>query len=85
MGTIKAVTACCNLATGIGLKEVPTWLHTFKIALLSPGGDREVWVSSNVPIHCAEQDVPILLGVSEFLSHFTVSACYRRHTVTLSW
>ncbi len=75
-----------SVTSGIEQKKLPTFLHTFRMELLSPEGDRVVWRSGDVLINCVEHNLPILLGYREFLRHFTVCAIhYGIQEVELTW
>ena len=75
-----------SVTSGIEQKKLPTFLHTFRIELLSPDGAKTVWQSKDVFINCVEHNPPILLGYREFLRHFVTCAIhYRAQEVEIAW
>jgi len=81
-GVESAVTA------GIGGYTVATYKHTFLLQLLSLKTGSVVWSSPPTLVECTEacaEECPPLLGVSDFLRHFTVTVDYPRNAVRLCW
>ncbi len=70
---------------GIESKEIDTWVHGFKIELLSPDRKSTIRkldvVGFTVEI---EHSYPIL-GTQMFLEHFKVSIDYKKKTIEIEW
>ena len=75
-----------SLICGIEQRSIPSYLHAFVIELFSPDGQRVVWRSPEVPVHCVEHEVSPILGFKEFLSQFKeLTVAYPANKFSLSW
>ena len=75
-----------SVTSGIEQKNVPTFLHTFRLELMAPDGSKAVWQSKDMLFNCVEHNPPILLGYREFLRHFVTCAIhYRAQEIDMAW
>jgi hypothetical protein len=72
-----------DVTAGIEGKQLLTYKHTFVLELLDPKEpEKVVWRSRQMLFECLNHDdFPPLLGVSDFLRHFTVANRGRRQRV----
>ena len=74
---LNGVGVSSTLSQGIAGMDVRTWKHTFIVSLLDPDNYQPIWQSGDMLIDCAEHDnVPPLLGSSNFLSNFRITFDY---------
>lgn len=59
--------------------------HTFNLELLSPKGNVVLFTLKNLEIGCAESNPPVLLGASDFLTHFDLSIRYEKQELIFTW
>lgn len=83
--TLKGTGVKSNITCGIEQNNVTTFRHTFMLELLSPKSFRVLRIFKNVEIDCAEPNPPVLLGASDFLTHFNLSIHYKAQALTLNW
>lgn len=72
---------------GVEGVNVPVYLHTFIMEVLSPDDpDKCVWKSKKLEIGCVENpQCPLLLGQQDFLKNFKITLDYPRERFTLQW
>lgn len=81
---LKGTGVKTTLTAGIEPTIVTVYKHTFEMNLLSPDMCRTVWTAT-MEVDCVESHPPILLGVEDFLCHFTLTIDYPAETLRLSW
>lgn len=74
-----------RVTKGIESTDITVYRHTFEIELLSATGGAVARSFRKVLVDCSESDVPVLLGASDFLTHFTWSVDYASRDVKLEW
>ena len=82
---LKGLAVRARITKGIEAKDITVYRHSFDLALLTSTGGAVARSFPNVVIDCAESDVPVLLGASDFLTHFTWSVNYASRDVVLDW
>jgi len=74
------------ISTGISGKDIPTWQHTFVIQLLHPKTNISIWESPQSLINCVDHnEIPLLLGVTDFLKYFNITLDYSKEETILTW
>jgi hypothetical protein len=74
-----------RLTKGIEGAEITVYRHSFDVDLLTASGGAVARSFRNVLIDCSASDVPVLLGASDFLTHFSWSVDYRSGDLALEW
>jgi len=59
--------------------------YPFVVQLLSGNMDRVVWESGERLFDCIDADIPILLGVGDFLHAFRIVVDYPKRLVRVEW
>lgn len=70
---------------GIESREIDTWVHGFKIELLSPDRKKSLRVLDVVGFTVEIDHSYPILGTQMFLEHFKISIDYKKDIIEIEW
>jgi hypothetical protein len=74
-----------RITKGIEAKDMTVYRHTFDVELLSATGGATVRIFRGSLIDCSDSNPPVILGASDFLTHFKWAIDYQTQDVVLDW